>query len=532
MKPADDIEKIVNNMSFRAGSKMDRAIWADALKAQRQSQGPQYAPGRDRVGRTVMAYPVVKLALAAAIMCAAIVLWRTMPASKTYALSDIPELIGQAWTIHIRSRQFIAGEELLSEYWYDAEKGKKYVYTEDIGPPGQRIAKHAIETVWNEPFVMRVNHRKRSVRFQRLLPSEQELHRLVIRDFALHVAFEDHQALNQYAKIGKERISGQSYDVWRREFRDTDTGLRLEVLVSPRTGDIARIRRWINHYQFEQGWMLHTETDAVEIDVLPPWGIFSTLPPAGYTQENSKTTADPTGVGYSTYQHPEGYELRVPLSLVLEDGSVLACWSTTSDSVEPPANDAYENLMFGEALPETPCALCGLISIGAMKPCGLLSAYEKDTPMTIIHYRGRHVAHTYSTGKVYEWGLYVPQREVSNGKPIRTAITVVRSRLQGSEAWRPMLGKQLTSLVVTPQSFTEYVAGAVAELSEDGVVPAVMAYENLLELAKHVRDTPGGYDNFKDELKEEIERSVNGVEVTAEVYLEPVDTATSHETRQ
>lgn len=527
MRPADEIEKHLKHMSFKAGPEMDKALWADALKAQSASQETGQAVGRDLVVRTVMSYPIAKLAVAAAMVCVAIILWRTLLTSRAYALSDIPGLLGQARTIHIRSRQFIDGEELLSEYWYDAERGRKYEYRESLehaqGPNGRQTVTTVHETIHDGRFIMHADHSERTVRFERLLPSEQALQKLMMGEFALNVALRDHPFLDRYTKIGRDRISGQSYDIWQREFEsaDADLGIRLEVWVSPSTGDMGRTRRWINHYRFGQGWMLASETDKVEINVLPPLGVFATVAPAGYTLENSKTTADITGAGHMAYQTPDGCELRVPLSLVLEDGSVLACWSTTCDSVASQAHDAYENLTFGEGLPQTPCTLHGLISIPDEKSYGSISYRDEDTPITIVYYVGRHVACTYSAGKVCEWALYVPQPEVPAGEPISTTVTVVKLHRQTSETRLIQLGSRLISLVVTRARFAEYVAGAMCELSENAAIPAEMIYEHLLELAKQVRGAPELYNDFKDELREEIEECIGGFEPVEVSRSEP-----------
>jgi hypothetical protein len=262
--------------------------------------------------------------------------------------------------------------------------------------------------------------------------------------------------------------------------------------------------------------MLALETDKVEINVVPPLGVFATVPPAGYTLENSKTTADITGIGHMAYQTPDGCELTVPLSLVLEDGSVLACWSTTCDSVESQASDAYENLTFGESLPQTPCALHGLISIPDEKSHGSISFWDADTPIAIIYYVGRHVAYTYGAGKIYEWALYVPQHEVPAGERISTTVTVVKFRRQTSETQLTRLGSRLISLAVSPEGFAECVAGAMCELSEDAAAAAETTYENLAELAKQVRDAPELYSDLRDELREEIGKCIGGFEPVEE----------------
>jgi hypothetical protein len=80
MKPGDDIEHAVRKMDFRPGPDMDRDIWADALKAQSQSQSTTPALCRKNVRRTIMKSPITKLAAAAAIIVACtagLFFWKT-----------------------------------------------------------------------------------------------------------------------------------------------------------------------------------------------------------------------------------------------------------------------------------------------------------------------------------------------------------------------------------------------------------------------------------------------------------------------
>jgi outer membrane lipoprotein-sorting protein len=54
MNSADNIEKIVSHVSFRAGPEMDQRLWADTRRAQEQSQARTATPnGRRRLNRTM-----------------------------------------------------------------------------------------------------------------------------------------------------------------------------------------------------------------------------------------------------------------------------------------------------------------------------------------------------------------------------------------------------------------------------------------------------------------------------------------------
>lgn len=70
MRPADEIEHAVRNMSFKAGPEMDKALWADTAKAQSQSQKTKLALGQQNLRRMIMKRPITKLAVAAVIIIA------------------------------------------------------------------------------------------------------------------------------------------------------------------------------------------------------------------------------------------------------------------------------------------------------------------------------------------------------------------------------------------------------------------------------------------------------------------------------
>jgi len=68
MKPAEEIEKIVKKMSFKAGPEMDKDLWAETSKAQNEFHKKILAPSQQNIRRTIMKSPIVKLAAAAVII--------------------------------------------------------------------------------------------------------------------------------------------------------------------------------------------------------------------------------------------------------------------------------------------------------------------------------------------------------------------------------------------------------------------------------------------------------------------------------
>jgi hypothetical protein len=68
MKPADEIENVVKKMSFKAGSEMDKDLWAETSKARNEFHKKILAPSQQNIGRTIMKSPILKLAAAAVII--------------------------------------------------------------------------------------------------------------------------------------------------------------------------------------------------------------------------------------------------------------------------------------------------------------------------------------------------------------------------------------------------------------------------------------------------------------------------------
>ena len=64
MKPADEIEKLVKEMSFGAGSEMDSDLRAATARARGQSERTTLAPSRMSTRRLIMKNPIIKLAVA------------------------------------------------------------------------------------------------------------------------------------------------------------------------------------------------------------------------------------------------------------------------------------------------------------------------------------------------------------------------------------------------------------------------------------------------------------------------------------
>ncbi len=473
-----------------------------------------------RWGRILMRSKLSKWVVAAAVLVTITVLWQSVRLTgNAYALVDVPHLLGQAKTIHMTIRHFSGDEELRSEYWSDRENGRMYRYWEGLmsedGPNGRQTVKGALVTVCDGQFIMKIDHHKKTATFERLLASQQESRRLVMADRASTGTLQDIRNFDQYTKADEGQIDGQQYDIWRRDWKlagSESRRFRHEYWISPATGAVGRMRRW--HRQDPAArWELLSETDRIETDVAPPTDLFRAEPPAGYALETPKATAELAGLDLDAFRSVEGHTLRTPASFTLEDGSVLVCWRGTHDSTGAGPDVLYENLTFGGDLPRAPAELFALIS----HP-------DENDPKPLVHYVGRHLMVTRREGRIYIWALYVPQKEVTVEGVSSHNIEFIRLNTPPNREAMQQWG--LSSFVVTAHSFVQYVPAVMQELSDAQTVPAGMAYDNLLALARQIRDTPDLYEASRNAVTEAWKH------VAVLEPVKPVEIATPEQVRQ
>lgn len=520
MSSSKDIEDAIRRANCAAPEALRRRLWEGAAG----KLHPSAPSEQDHDRRAARRVRIWKIAAAAAIVLVVLAWWHTFgTASKVYALSDVPGIIRQARTVHVRTLTDDGTGRW--EHWYDIEHAREYVYDEgvyQVAFDSPETRKRATQTVRDGQYGMKVDHVERTVRFERWLPGEQELHRLMMADFALKTVLPNVlRHLDRYTKIGKGKIDGQSYDIWRREWKEfTGIGRRYDIWVCPSTGEIGLTRQWAYYNEPERGWRLHSETGKIEINQKPPANIFATEPPEGYLLENTKATADLTSAGFRPHQTPEKYKLTVPMSFVLADGSVLACWNVAGEPTDSDPNKPYRDLVWGGPVPDTSLTLYGLLSnpvLGTEERYGSVSFWDEDMPKTFVDGVGRHLTCTHRAGRVYEWALYVPQEELPSPESKETALVAVKWHARSLRS-SPTIFEldMLTSLVVSPERLASYLADAFRELSDDTTVPSYMSYQNLLNLAKQTRENRGLYEDFAKEVKEFEKSSIDTstVEVT------------------
>jgi len=109
MKPAEDIEKLLKRLHFRASAQMHEKNLNDALNAQEKWKIAKSTVAQPKVSRTIMKSRIVKLATAAVIMIAVVLGLTTVldhGATPAYAIEQTIEAIKSVPTVHIFGRDW------------------------------------------------------------------------------------------------------------------------------------------------------------------------------------------------------------------------------------------------------------------------------------------------------------------------------------------------------------------------------------------------------------------------------------------
>ena len=83
MRPTDEIEKLVKEMSFKAGPEVDNDLWTDAAKAHDESQSAERALSRPFLRRITMNVKMMRIA-AVVVIALVILLPLSYGAVKVY----------------------------------------------------------------------------------------------------------------------------------------------------------------------------------------------------------------------------------------------------------------------------------------------------------------------------------------------------------------------------------------------------------------------------------------------------------------
>lgn len=482
MRPAENIENLIKNAEMDTNAKTDKAVLGNVIRAFEKSKSQKSAATKQNIWRIIMQSKKVRF-IAAAIFIIATVLSLTFfdkTVTTTYAITNIPQLLRQARTVHIKGWIIkpVPGMEVEQmpkyplNFWFDLQNERvRYTQTGSITKDGKTTITE-LETILNGQFMMNLDHTNKTVSYTRISPFLKVFMVRQNLDGLLNQLFKSGKAFGNFEKTGHEDIDGVIYEVWQGEYDVPVPGaprVKMRVSFDPHTGNIAAMKAWgkIN----DGDWLPALDITAIRRNIDLPEQLFSTTPPAGYTMQNTKETAKEISgimsIGNFNYNN---LIIRLQISFTLSDGSILLCWSGTDSRQKDSQQALFENLQPGSALPQLPVVVQKLESLMGKEP---------------IIYTGRHLAFTQRDGQFFEWSLYVPKTPPSE-TPLAYKII---HKINDSNAKEKSNPRAIISAIVTIDSqkdFESLVLGAMAQLSDNNQLPD-LTYQNVLNLTNKIR---------------------------------------------
>ncbi|MFB0551741.1 MAG: hypothetical protein ACETWQ_00370 [Phycisphaerae bacterium] len=450
------------------------------------------------IWRTMMKSPITKLAIAAATVVAfgiGIHFFTGVGTTPAYGITDMPELFRMVRTVHLKGWHYYPGHKtpdgndvppVNMEEWFDLENGRRWSTTCSSCPDTflfnsgrTNVTKISVgEMISDGHYRLRLNHTWKTAHFSKINKYEQMLAEHQGWDQMIEQLFGDISKLDDFVKIGRERIDGVDCDIWEREeiFSDTKHRNRYRYWLSPSKGECKRRQFWMR-FGDKQQWELRREYDKIERDVDIPEGLFSMEVPEGYEADNTKETATLSELGSSNMG---GYgddrcslSWGAALSFTMSDGSVIWGWNSIDRLSEKPQEEFFEGLEFGGLLPKLP------IEFNTLKPAG----EPKD-----ITYTGYHLAYTWKADRFTEWAVYVPDGTPPENVKQFGYHALYVFNLEHEPRLEITLPVPYGLLIETKEDFDKWVLGAMAELSDDGKAPENVTYESVLQLTKRIRE--------------------------------------------
>ena len=435
--------------------------------------------------RIIMKSRITKLAAAAAtivIVCVLSITLLNRTVTPAYGITDLPELLLSAKTLHIKAWSYFpeatdAGKvqrRVALEKWFDLENGRSRIMSAGYNNVPMNTTLCLMESVLDGEYIMSIDHGEKSVILYRLTPFHQKLRSRENIGELMTQMLGDPRKLDEFRQIGQEDIGSTTYEIWHGDVvfplpeQSAEHPLRIKVWVSPTTGDVGRIVVQCRSGTGE--WTKSYEVVSIERNIDIPGEIFEMNVPEGYELLNTKDEAEFLELKYGATCYQENLSVTTQIAFTMPDGSVIAAWSSEDSHCDESQASLFESLEAGSALPKLPIELYRLVSVGTGET---------------ITYDGRHLLYTEKEDHFYEWSIYVPRRTPPGRSEFLGYHPVPR--------FNPPKEKALFSLgllhdltIENEYDFNELVLGAISELSDDGVAPEHIAYENVLRLAEEL----------------------------------------------
>lgn len=491
MKSADDVKRCFKHAAINTNPAGDKAVLNDALEAGGLISKRRAAPGGLNIWRFIMHNQTAKLTAAAVVIVVAVlgIFFLERLSTPVYGMTEALDLIEKARTLHIQGWRLQGTERQPFEEWYDLE-GERY----RLEYPGFD-AERDFE-VCDGRYIMRARRGRqpvgekphRAIVFEKVDPSRES------RGTVLLEQYRRFRQIEGFQKIKQDIIDGETFDIWQGEYvlgiREHTDRMRLQVWLSPTSAAIGKIEYWKE--QRQDGWTQLFEYTRFERNVSLPAELFCTDPPAtGYEIENSKETATipvhpnwfETDIYEDTQFRYASLNYRVWPVFFLPDGSLLAGYQSVDGLESRDQSRYFEGLHAGGPLAKLP------VEVYALSP-------EPNTRNVL--FIGFHLMYTQKQmdegRRWFEWILYVPDGEPPKPEGVLFYRIQYRLNIHRTEdiqirVEQPPVHPRTTPRIETEEDFNTLILGAIAERSDGGLVPEEVTYENVLRIARRIRES-------------------------------------------
>jgi len=495
MKPTDQTEKLLRafcraeKSRVRTTPEMDQRIIDRALQAHNKTRTTPAAHPRPTIWRTTMKNKITKLTAAAVMLIIITLIFALWPGasltSKAYAMSDVTDLLQKAKTLHIEGKVFFPKDnspsseyvEIPLEYWVDIDNGRMRMHQPGgLKGPNNDEPKY-YDTILDGQYKMETSYRKPVhgewtplINFTKLTPFQSRLEAHQAANAVIMQMFGNLNQVEGFTEVGEEDIDGIHFDIWQGEVFQGGRGTRIKTWLNPFSGKIGRVLCWHKTQKDEVNWRPLIDLCTIERNIELPLDIFKTDPPEGVELANTKQTA-PTAVLGELGSHERSY-IGIHVGFTLHDGSVIVGWST--GRVGGSQVDKFRDLKVGGELPELPAKIIGL------KPI----PNEQNTV-----YDGYHLASTEKENTLCEWSIYIPNNDTLSRKAFLGYQVLTKYNFDESLFQNKVQALHHDLVIHGPEDFEQWVLGAMADMSDAGLAPAHVTYENVMKLAEELRQS-------------------------------------------
>jgi hypothetical protein len=399
--------------------------------------------------------------------------------SPAYGMSDVPGLFRSAKVIHLQgwlhwnlTDQGKKVPRMPVERWIDQENNRFRITQTGVYADDKGVTFTEREIIVNGEYKLVLDHTAKDAFYYRMGNYQRMLETYYRVQDVFGRLFGNIENFANFTKTGEERIGGVTYDVWECEVREGGSGhgSRYRYWLSPQTGQSGRFRTWYKNG--DEPWRLGHDYEKIERDVPVAESLFALDVPEGYEARNTKETAKLSELNEQGYIGRGGLVLDPYIGFALSDGSVILGWRSEDQESRVSQESLFEKLEWGGILPSLP------VEVYALKPSGWTGE---------MTYPGRHLAYTRKGDKLIEWGIYVPDGRAPGRNEMLGYDLLCRINVPlDVESW-PGMNVDCGIPVDTSEDFEKWVLGAMTELSDGGVAPAPVTYENVMKLVEEIR---------------------------------------------